>query len=396
MQRRCRVAVAGGPQPDFPPAKRQRRAITRDYCVVFVLLLTSQREDQRMRLVSVGQLVLLVTTALFAASCGPPVDNRDLASSDTVTGGDPQAAELDAALSPSTSVGAIDASATADQTADRLTYSWSAVTDSTRIPLGDGKISTSPQVDALMSCQTTFGGRGAPHGGPWIDEANSTWDSTIKLRVLGSNAWSQAFYSESIDGVERVIEFSSLPTDHVTGNFPIDPNDPAYQYDRNPNGIEPKTIELRIPIDPVVATSPGCVPMGPIGVMANGVFIYNALDAAGADAAAHEVQDVCDGHPDGAAAYHYHDVPSCIVDATPDTGGSTLIGYALDGYGIYIERDTRGNLPTNADLDDCHGRSSTVAWNGEEHEIYHYSATLEYPYTVGCFRGTPVPAPRRN
>jgi hypothetical protein len=31
-----------------------------------------------------------------------------------------------------------------------------------------------------------------------------------------------------------------------------------------------------------------------------------------------------------------------------------------------------------------------VSWNGEQVSMYHYVATLEYPYTVGCYRGTPV------
>lgn len=84
--------------------------------------------------------------------------------------------------------------------------------------------------------------------------------------------------------------------------------------------------------------------------------------------------------------YHYHNVPSCIRDAASDT--STLVGYAFDGYGIYVERDSSGNLPTNADLDACHGRTSKVMWDGKLTNIYHYDATLEYPYTVGCFHGT--------
>ena len=28
--------------------------------------------------------------------------------------------------------------------------------------------------------------------------------------------------------------------------------------------------------------------------------------------------------------------------------------------------------------------------DGEKVKTYHYEATLEYPYTLGCFRGTPV------
>jgi hypothetical protein len=33
-----------------------------------------------------------------------------------------------------------------------------------------------------------------------------------------------------------------------------------------------------------------------------------------------------------------------------------------------------------------------VLWNGKETVIYHYDATIEYPYTVGCFRGTAISA----
>jgi len=34
--------------------------------------------------------------------------------------------------------------------------------------------------------------------------------------------------------------------------------------------------------------------------------------------------------------------------------------------------------------------TSKVMWNGKETRIYHYDATLEYPYTVGCYHGTPI------
>ncbi len=125
--------------------------------------------------------------------------------------------------------------------------------------------------------------------------------------------------------------------------------------------------------------------------MSDGVLLFDALDDAGRDAVAHEVQDACNGHPNGQRMYHYHDVPSCLLAAA--TGPSTLVGYALDGYGIYVERDASGNLPTDADLDACHGRTSPVMWDGALTTIYHYDATLEYPYTVGCYHGTPVAGP---
>ena len=52
--------------------------------------------------------------------------------------------------------------------------------------------------------------------------------------------------------------------------------------------------------------------------------------------------------------------------------------------------DAHGSELTNADLDACHGRTSPVTWNGRRVSIYHYVLTREYPYTVGCFKGTPA------
>ncbi len=272
---------------------------------------------------------------------------------------------------------------------------WPEVTDPTAIPLGDGLISTEPAAGSLYSCKTDFGGRGAPHGGPWIEEEAGTWDSTTKLQVEGSNSWPQATYQEIVEADRRVILADNVPTEQVTGTFPIAESDPAHEFDPNPNAIEKQTIELDLPTVPEDADGASCVRMGAVGVLKNGVYLYNAIDAAGGDAVANETQDVCDGHPDGVQAYHYHDIPSCLLDATP-AGASTLVGYALDGYGIYVEKDSEGNLPTNSQLDECHGRTSTVTWDGEEQEMYHYSATMEYPYTVGCFRGDPVPQPDRD
>jgi hypothetical protein len=45
---------------------------------------------------------------------------------------------------------------------------------------------------------------------------------------------------------------------------------------------------------------------------------------------------------------------------------------------------------TNDDLDACHGRTSTIKVFGRRTRTYHYDATAEYPYTIGCFRGAPL------
>ena len=67
-----------------------------------------------------------------------------------------------------------------------------------------------------------------------------------------------------------------------------------------------------------------------------------------------------------------------------------LLGWALDGFGIYLERDFAGTMLSSADLDACHGRASKVSWNGKKRRMYHYVATLDFPYTVACYRGTPI------
>jgi hypothetical protein len=259
------------------------------------------------------------------------------------------------------------------------------VLDPHALPLGDGKVSTAPRRGYVFSCNTQFRGGGAEHAGDWIHGA--TWDATRKIAVQGDVSWPNATFAISTANGERRVVGNGLPLKHTTGVFPISRSDPAFAIDRNPNGINSQQIEFSLPLSPALAGTPDCVPMGMIGVTLSGVAIFNALDAAGRDAVAHEVQDRCSGHPERRGQYHYHGPTACLPAATAD---NALIGYALDGFGIYSMYDERGRELTNTDLDECHGRTSRVVWNGKEASIYHYVLTREYPYTVGCFRGTPV------
>ena len=268
---------------------------------------------------------------------------------------------------------------------------WSGATvDPTALPLGDGSISTTGGgVGALHVCTSGRpGGFGAHTAGPWIDRANGTWDSTTKVKVQGEVSWPQASYLEQVEADQRVIVTNNLPTQQMTGTFPIAVDDPAFQYDRNPNAIAEQTFTVSLPAAPTVADRPSCLPRGAIGVLRNGVYLFAAVDEANRDAVAWETQDLCDGHPEQSGSYHYHGIPSCLIEAA--SGPSTVVGFALDGFPIVVERDAEGNLPTNADLDECHGRTSPILLDGEMVETYHYSATLEFPYVIGCFRATPV------
>ncbi len=129
---------------------------------------------------------------------------------------------------------------------------------------------------------------------------------------------------------------------------------------------------------------------GEVGVMTTGVALFDAFDAGGRDAGAWEVQDGCDGHPQMSSEYHYHTLSSCI----DDTSVSTVIGWALDGFPITGPKVGTDNLLTTADLDECHGITSTITVDGTSVTMYHYVMTQDFPYSVSCFHGTATNPPR--
>ena len=261
--------------------------------------------------------------------------------------------------------------------------------DTTKLPIGTQYVSSQKvERNGLYICESgpSRGGRALP-AGPWANEAAGTWDLSKKLAVNGSVSWPMATYEETISGNTRVIKSNGLPVGQVTGVFPIAANDPAYAYDRNPNRIAANTISVSLPVNPVIADKPSCVGKGSIGILKNGVSLFAPIDELNRDAVVYETQDKCNGHPQQTSLYHYHDIPSCIRDAS--VGSSTVVGFAADGFPIVVERDADGNLPTNKDLDECHGRVSLITLDGKPVEMYHYSATYEFPYFIGCFKGTP-------
>jgi hypothetical protein len=250
--------------------------------------------------------------------------------------------------------------------------------DPTELPLGDGKYTTTgPKKGYVYSCGPHTGGGGAQANGPWIH--GKTWDSTGEVIVDGAVHW-KSVLRISVSGSKLRITGNGLPS-HVTGTFPVQPGDDAYRYDRNPNSIRAQSISYSLPAKPKAAATPSCV-AGPIAVILTGSLLYDALDAEGRDAPAHEVQDGCDGHPDPTGTYHYHSLSPCAKVGT----SATLVGYALDGFGIYAG----GKALSTAGLDVCHGTTSVVPWRGKRERMYHYVMTQDFPYSLGCFRGMPV------
>jgi hypothetical protein len=254
------------------------------------------------------------------------------------------------------------------------------VLDAKALPLGDGRISYDAKRGYAFACSTQFRTGGAWHAGDWIQ--GSTWDATRKVWVQGDVRRPDARFDIVTTAQQRVLTGNALPLGHATGRFPVAHDDPAFQFDRNPNTIAAQALSFTLRLQPALAGRPSCVSMGVIGVALNGVPIFNALDAAGRDAVAHEVQDRCQGHPQGRGVYYHHGPIDCL----PGNSGNSV----LDGFGIYSGHDDIGREITNADLDECHGQAGHVLWNGERVAIYHYVMTREVPYTLGCYRGAAV------
>jgi len=257
--------------------------------------------------------------------------------------------------------------------------------DLTRLPVGDTHIVRTPTVGGLDLC-TTFptNGPGATAQGPWFN-GDGTYDLTKKTFVQGDVSWPDATFRQSVQGTNRVLVGNDLPIGHNTGTFPIAANDPAYRYDPgNRASIVANPYSIAIAATPKPAASPGCV-AGEVGILLDGVILNSPVDARGRDAVAWEEQDRCFGHPNP-VGYHFHSVSPCVSD--PVTGPSGVVGFALDGYPITGHRGEGGKVLTNADLDECHGTTSTIQLDGRPVMTYHYVATWEFPYAVGCFHGT--------
>lgn len=250
------------------------------------------------------------------------------------------------------------------------------------LPLGDKKyVTTGPKKGYIYVCNVRSGGGGAQVDGPWIK--GSTWNENTKVHVQGKNIWPNAAFSMKVSGDKRIITANGLPVDGITGNFPVAASDPAAQYDRNPSSVSAQTYSLTFPKNPIFASEPGCI-YGEVGIMTNGVPIYDGFDAEYRDAAAHEVQDSCDGHPHNGGVYHYHSMSSCISkDKITD-----VIGWAYDGFPITGGYTSDDAYVTTADLDECHGVTSVINLDGKLTSSYHYVITKDFPYSVSCFKGT--------
>lgn len=221
--------------------------------------------------------------------------------------------------------------------------------------------------------------------------------------------------------------------DHSTGQFP---------NRGNPHAIAKQSYAFRMPLRPVRnAHRTPYVPRMIFGVAINGVvfdpgtaeywnndrsagWMIEALSGAiplGIDRNNAHVQ------PDG--AYHYHGMPTGLVDRLRFRERPTLIGWAADGFPIYANWGYRnassaesdvvelrsswrlkqglrdggpGRYPDGTytrdyeyivgagDLDECNGREAVTP--EFPRGTYHYVVTTHFPFVPRCYVGTPDPS----
>jgi len=214
-------------------------------------------------------------------------------------------------------------------------------------------------------------------------------------------------FAMTSDANYRYFKGNGLPTT-LMGNFPVQPGTAAYPYySPLPGGTDPRTGQAyssaaAISISPYDLTSalplnPVMTGFNPINSLIVGITLTGAVwhveyanDSSGNWYSPVNAvpTDQCFGHP-YSQQYHYHGYSWRCFPNQGTSGHSPLFGYALDGFGIYGPRGDDGQMVTNAQLDECHGHVHPVMWNGAIQSIYHYHLNREFPYSVGCFRGTP-------
>ena len=193
---------------------------------------------------------------------------------------------------------------------------------------------------------------------------------------------------------------------------------PHYEFVAiTPNPLSAQDYTWRLPNNPAVADVTTDVPLvGTTGVAVNGLPIFGPTEApqmGSADPVVDMILDECAGHTAQRGDYHYHAlVTACLAAMTVAPGEpSPILGVAGDGFPIY---GPNGCLEAGCDevvtfessweylgdiggawdnneyvakdgpqwLDECNGR---VGPDGN----YRYHATPDFPYVMGCFRGTP-------
>ncbi|MBX3117850.1 MAG: YHYH protein [Fimbriimonadaceae bacterium] len=227
------------------------------------------------------------------------------------------------------------------------------------------------------------------------------------------------------DGV-RYIDSNGIPN-HSTGAFP---------NRGNPNRITEQNYRFQVTADPKPAASLTPLQHQPFGIAINGVVFdpgtaefWNGDPQWNYEALSGKINlgvDLNKAHVQPTGAYHYHGVPTGLMNNLDGSHKMALLGYAADGYPIYgpysysdpmddkspliemkssyrLKKGQRAGGPGgthdgtftadyefvkgSGQLDECNGRFGITPEYPKG--TYYYVLTYEFPNIPRQFKGTP-------
>lgn len=149
-----------------------------------------------------------------------------------------------------------------------------------------------------------------------------------------------------------------------------------------PEYYEKRPITYFIPVKPLYLDEPIRVGRDGLGLAFNGIK-FDAPVPTHAILEAHTLAPLDDhgGHVNLHTGYHYHAATGYTKEIDQEDGHASMIGYAIDGFGIFARTNNQGEEPTN--LDECGGHY-------DETRGYHYHAGAPGDnQIIACLHGAP-------
>ncbi|MBV9868775.1 MAG: YHYH protein [Abitibacteriaceae bacterium] len=272
---------------------------------------------------------------------------------------------------------------------------------------------------------------GGPRNGPGAGRSGPGFGRFQRGQGNSSAAALTNRVSITLEGIYRYVRSNGIP-DHATGQFP---------NRHNPNTVQEQDYTFRMLANPKPAAQETKLGLFPFAVALNGIAFdpsaaefwnndwnsgwqYDPLSVnvnLGLDENNAHVQ------PDG--AYHYHGLPTALMNKLKATSHMTLIGYAADGFPLYapyvyanpndpksalramkssyrLKTGTRPGgdkgpggvydgtftadyeyVAGSGDLDECNGRSGVTP--EYPHGTYYYVLSTNWPIIPRVLKGTP-------
>ena len=209
----------------------------------------------------------------------------------------------------------------------------------------------------------------ASKGGIWLEDGK-VYDvdgAFIKNLATFYNNTTWQMYNASTGAITKT---STQAQCQAAANPNVGAEYKNYCVECLPSYVSTLTKTIYIPVTPVKLTSPVSFGAGPMavpsirGIAFNGV-VFDAPAPVNAILGAYTLApfDDAGGHINIGAGYHYHAATGKTTKIIQTDGHAAMIGYALDGFGIYENLNTAGVEDT--DLDASRGHYDSVRG-------YHY------------------------